>query len=188
MMQDLREACNKYTLAFCVFLLIPLGAVGAEETEPFKVENQWFTFQLQIRTREQLVAFYEGRGFGPKALQEIAGHCFVTVFIRNTGNQVVWLELKHWRLYTEFDPITRTERDQWRQIWQRSGTPLAHQATFGWTLLPEQRDLLPNETVGGNITLPAMDQPFTLEAEFYLGADRKAGHTKVKVENVQCKL
>ncbi len=187
MMRTPGKVYNKCRFGMIMSLLLPLYGYAAEPEETSKIQNEWFSLQVLSRAPEQMSAFYEGRGFDARARQEIRNRCFVTVLMRNTGTQVVWLDLSQWRFHTEFDPIPRITRAAWRATWQEIKLPLAHQATFGWTLLPEQRNLLPNESVGGNITLPEVEQPFTVEAIFALGQNRDAGQVTVKFENVQCK-
>ena len=79
-----------------------------------------------------------------------------------------------------------TSRAQWKQKWQQLEVPLSSQATFTWTLLPESRDLHPDEPVGGNITLQPMEIPFTVEAHFTTGEDQKGKPLMIKIENVRC--
>ncbi len=172
----------------CVLLSVTATATAADKPEPYAVDNQWFKLQLVPRSSEQMTAFYEGREFPEAARKIIAEHCFITVGMRNHGSQVVWLDLSQWRFFTDFGPVRRVSRDDWHTLWRQTQLPLAQQATFGWTLLPEQRNLLPSEPVGGNLTFIATEQPFTLEADFALGAKKDAGHIKVRIDNVQCNL
>lgn len=162
-------------------------AVETENADPYSIKNQWFTFRLISRSPEQMAAFYEGRGFSPVAIARIKKACFFTAVMRNHGAEVVWLELSRWKFQTEFGPVQRINRQQWQTYWNQDKVPLAQQATFGWTLFPETRNLQPSEPVGGNITLPLMDEPFTFSAEFHLGDQRKSGNIRITLENVQCK-
>jgi len=159
---------------------------AAKEENRYKVENQSIKFGLYPRTPEQMAAFYEGRGFPKKAIEATTQHCFITVGMRNLSKTMLWLDQSRWRIYNDQGTIARTSRDQWKQKWQQLDVPLANQATFTWTLLPETRDLHPDEPVGGNITLQATDQAFMVEAVFATGNDKKGKPLVIKIENVHC--
>ncbi|NOZ52856.1 MAG: hypothetical protein GXP08_06890 [Gammaproteobacteria bacterium] len=160
--------------------------IAAEAEKNYKFENKLIKFALFPRTPEQMAAFYEGRDFPKKAINVIRNACFITAGIRNLGNQKIWLNLIQWRFYSTEDEITRINRQKWVQDWQRLDIPLASQATFGWTLLPETRDLHQHEPVGGNITLLPSEHPFTVEAIFETGEQKNGKPLTVKIENVRC--
>jgi hypothetical protein len=67
------------------------------------------------------------------------------------------------------------------------GLSQAHQSTFGWTQLPESRDLRQFEHVGGNVAVEWKDQPFKLIATFKTGADKTGKSKTITVENLTCK-
>ena len=71
-------------------------------------------------------------------------------------------------------------------MWDEIGLPQASRSTFGWTQLPGERDLQPGEPVGGNVILPATDEPFTLMADFLTGKDSRAGMISARFENLHC--
>lgn len=137
------------------------------------------------RTREQMKAFYEGRGFPKQAIGAIAEACFMTVIVKNKTDDVLWLELDNWQVRDAAD-IKRLDRAYWKQRWESLNVPMSNQSTFGWTLLPERRDLRVDEGVGGNITVTYSKQPFTLNARFYLGADKQGGPHTVQLDQLQC--
>ena len=61
-----------------------------------------------------------------------------------------------------------------------------HQSTFGWTLLPEARDLRRDESVGGNVVISRQTKPFTLTMQFRTGSDKSGALKLIKFERVQC--
>lgn len=138
------------------------------------------------RTPNQMAAFYEARGFPKFALDAIRKTCFITVGIRNKGEDILWLDLTNWRFRSVDGEIHRLDRHYWKQEWIRLGLSQAHQSTFRWTLIPEQLDYRPQEREGGNIVLPRTGKPFTLEAEFRSGKDKRGSLIKLKFENLQC--
>jgi hypothetical protein len=142
--------------------------------------------KLSPRTPNQVAAFYEARGFPDAALERIRAACFVTVGLRNKTDKVVWLELARWRVTSATGTVRRITREDWAGTWQEVGVAAAQQSTFGWTLLPEGRDLRPDEPVGGNLTLVRTGEPFTLEAIFKTGPNRRDGEIQLRYENLQC--
>lgn len=146
-----------------IFLLCSTAAQAAEQ--PYAREG--LTFSISARTPEQLRAFYSARGFPDAMIQEIVKTCFLTVGIQNRRNDVVWLELANWRMTdANGQTVRRISRPEWNQRWEQLSVPYASRATFGWTQLPESRDLQPGEPVGGNIAVDAPASTFTLIAQF----------------------
>ena len=122
---------------------------------------------ISARSSEQIEAFYSARGFPPTALGALRDVCFFTVGIRNASEDIVWLELERFIVTDEAGKkIARISRPQWKKRLQALKVPLSSQSTFGWTQLPESRDLQPDEPVGGNFAVARRSQPFNLTAEF----------------------
>ena len=161
--------------------------VGAREMDwQFTGEQGGVRVRLAPHSPEQMAAFYEARGFPKPAIEAIRKACFVTTGVENETDQILWIELDRWRFYTPEGPVRRLSRADWAARWQALGLPRSNRATFGWTLLPEARDLWPQEPVGGNITLVPPKGPFTLEAHFRLGPDKGRGERVVRIEGVRC--
>jgi hypothetical protein len=142
--------------------------------------------RLVARTPEQLAAFYIGRGFKQDAIAKIQETCFITVIIKNKNIDVLWLELDNWLFTRNGQPIKRIDRNYWKQKWQEVNLPVNHQSTFGWTLLPEARDLRRDESVGGNVVIPRQTKPFDITMHFKTGADKSSAVKIISFENVQC--
>lgn len=172
------------TLACCL-----LAASTAAFEKPYRgpfIENDDMLFVLIPHTREQMAAFYEARGFPQNAIDRITATCFVTAHIENKSNRVIWLEVEHWMLSSNDREVRRLGADYWQQQWDEVRLPQANRSTFGWTQLPEVRDLQPHEPVGGNIVLPGSTTSFDLEARFFTGKDKRGGMLEVRFENVTC--
>lgn len=150
------------------------------------METKQIKMRVFPRTPAQMAAFYEGRGFPAAAIEQTRKYCFITVGMRNTGKSMIWLNLDAWRFYNQQGDIQRAGRNQWKQTWDSLHVPLASQATFNWTLLPDQRDLHPDEPAGGNITLQPTYEPFVVEATFATGEDKNGPPLVIKLENVRC--
>ena len=59
-------------------------------------------------------------------------------------------------------------------------------STFRWTLLPETLDYLPDEEEGGNVILPRVSGPITLNATFAT-ADKQLGPVfSIKFDKLYC--
>lgn len=171
-------------LAGCLWLG---PAASQTETRPVPaVESDGLYMLVRPSTPDQMAAFYEARGFPTAAIERLRRTCFVMAHIENRGREVIWLELKNWHFHTGRNEVRRLERGYWDGVWNEIGMPQASRATFGWTQLPEERDLQPGEPVGGNVILPATDEPFTLQADFLTGKDRRAGMIRARFENLHC--
>jgi hypothetical protein len=142
--------------------------------------------RVVMRTPDQLAAFYVGREFNRAAIDRILETCFVTPVIHNKRFDVLWLDLDEWRFNSGEHEIARIGRDYWPAQWREAGLPQAQQSTFGWTLMPEVRDLRLDEGVGGSVVLPMQSEPFTLTMRFPTGADRQGPVKTVVFENIQC--
>ena len=164
------------------------NASKARGDDSHRVEFENATLKLIVmpHTREQMKAFYEGRGFPEMAIKAVAEACFMTVVVKNKTKDILWLELDNWRFSSESTQVKRLDRSYWQQRWETLHIPLASRSTFGWTLLPEQRDLRADEGVGGNITMAFTTAPFALDARFYLGEDKHGGPVAVHLNKIQC--
>jgi hypothetical protein len=152
-----------------------------------EVEQDWVGFRLIPRTPDQVRAFYAGRGFPEEAIDLLAEHCFITVIIDNRSRDILWLDLGDWRFTANDLAPQRRDRSYWQDQWQGLGLPSANRATFGWTILPEVRDLYPTESVGGNLTLDKGVGPFSIEAHFPTGPNRKGVERVLRVDDVRCR-
>lgn len=162
-----------------------LAAAAAAAADRVTVDG--IALSAQARTREQLEAFYSARGLPPDAVAAIAQHCFVTIGIRNRRRDVAWLIPARWQfLDATGKPVARITRMQWQARWDELKVPSAARSAFNWTQLPEARDLQPDEPVGGNIALARSAAPFTLVAEFPIGARDAARVVRIRVPNLQC--
>ncbi|MGD2112359.1 MAG: hypothetical protein PVI50_03155 [Gammaproteobacteria bacterium] len=172
------------------------GAAGAPAAEPHwrdggpppgpYVENEQLFMFLRLLTPDQMAAFYEARGFPRQAIERIRNTCFVMAHIENRSDRTLWLDLNNWRFETASGEIRRLDTAYWDGVWVEIDMPRANRATFGWTQLPEVRDLQPGEPVGGNVVLPRTDESFTLKADFPTGDNRRKGLVHVSFRDLQC--
>ncbi len=168
-----------------LLLLFPCFSLAAEAL-PYEYEDEDIYMRLVIRTADQLSAFYLGREFPQAAVTEIMNHCFITPLLKNKTYEALWVEPNSWQLSRNGQTIKRIKRDYWKQKWQKTGLPLSHQSTFGWTLMPETRDLRLDEGVGGSIVIPRQSEPFTLKAHFNTQLDKLGQPKVVTYRNVSC--
>lgn len=171
-------------IAFLVSLLFAATTQVANAKPTY--ESDQLLINLSPRTPQQIAAFYEGRGFGEAMVEVLRQQCFITVFIENKTDDILWLDLDHWQFRNRNGTITRRDRQYWKARWQQMNIPLAHQSTFRWTLLPEQLGYLPDEREGGNIVLPRDALPFTIQARFDTGRERHGPPIHVTLDNLQC--
>lgn len=138
------------------------------------------------RSKIQLHAFYTGRKFNSAAIKEILKTCYVTAIIHNTSSDVLWLDLNDWEFNQQGIAIQRIKRDYWPPLWQKTDLEKAHQSTFEWTLMPDLRDLRPDESVGGSVVIPAQNQPFDLTINLAIGSERPGSVKSVQFKGLEC--
>ena len=169
----------------CLFLLLCWTPFTfAADT---RITRDGLDFYLSARTPEQTNAFYSARGLPLSAVQEIAKSCFLTVGLRNRRTDPLWLDLANWRFIDASGrEIKRISLPAWTARWQAMQIPLAAQATFGWTQLPETRDMQPDEDVGGNVPLVPPPGKFTLIARFATGVAGRGKPIEISVPGLTC--
>ena len=149
-------------------------------------EDEQLSVRVVLRTPDQLTAFYLGREFSRAAIGKILETCFVTPIVHNKTVDVLWLELDEWQFSRGDTIIPRINRDYWPDKWREVGLKQAHQSTFGWTLMPEVRDLRLDEGVGGSVVIPMQTEPFRLAMNFRTGADKQGPVKTVVFEDLTC--
>jgi len=174
------------TMALLILLCISSWTSLAADKKLLKYQDPQMHMQIFVRTPEQLNAFYLGRHFSQTAIDRILATCFITPIIKNKTYDLLWLELDNWQFSTEDGPVQRIKRDYWKKQWQEVGLQPAHQATFGWTLMPESRDLRVDEGVGGSVVIPMQTKPFTLTAHFKTGKDKTGKPKTIVFKEVSC--
>jgi len=149
-------------------------------------EDEQVSVRVVLRTPDQLTAFYLGREFSRAAIGKILETCFITPIVHNKTVDVLWLELDEWQFTQGDKVISRINRAYWPDKWREVGLPQAHQSTFGWTLMPEVRDLRLDEGVGGSVVIPMQTSPFRVTMKFPTGADKQGPVKTVVFEDLTC--
>ena len=177
---------ESFTLALLLFTVLIPQPVVTSGSNPLVYEDDEIFMRIVLRTPTQLSAFYQGREFNQAAIDEILKTCFITPIIKNKTLSVLWLELDQWRFSVDKQSIQRIKRDYWSARWREVDLPQAHQSTFGWTLMPEMRDLRLDESVGGSVVVPMQSRPVTLKARFRTGANRQGEPKTIVFEGITC--
>jgi hypothetical protein len=177
---------HRLPLLLAGLLWVGPAPARAESPPAPSVESDGLYMFVRLNTPDQMAAFYEARGFPHGAINRLRQTCFVMAHVENRSDKVIWLELKNWHFLTTQGEVRRLDPSYWKHVWDEIGLSQANRSTFGWTQLPEERDLQPGEPVGGNVILPSTDAPFTLQADFLTGKDRRAGMISVRFENLRC--
>jgi hypothetical protein len=168
-----------------LFILVAAAAATAA-SQPGVISTEDIELQFAPRTPNQLMSFYEARGF-PSAMTDILSRqCFVTVRIHNKSKTRIWHDLDRWRFFHNGRPLQREHRNYWLDKWRAMDMPLASISTFRWTLLPEALDYLPDEEEGGNIILPRVDGPISLTASFATGDDKQGKVITIEYSDLYC--
>lgn len=152
-----------------------------------KFENKIFRVAMTARTPQQMAAFYEARGFPKAMINEITQHCFITTYVKNKSEHVLWTDFKTWEFIHNGKPLARLDREHWKSVWQKMDAPMPSQSTFRWTLIPERLDYRPNEAEGGNIVLPRVTGPIQIKAHFvHLDGEKKGTELSVELPSIHC--
>ena len=153
---------------FSLLLLLWAPTLLAQDS---KLAREGIELYVSARTPEQIRAFYSARGMPEAALQELTQACFLTVGLHNRRQETLWLEPADWQFIdADGKPFKAISRQAWKARWTALNVPLAAQSTFGWTQLPESRDLFPEESVGGNVSIQPPQGAFSLIARFRTGS------------------
>ncbi len=182
---------NRIPISFIVFSLCLVVVTACEAKEKpgrIKFEDKHLIIRASTSTPEQIDAFYTGRGFSREAINEIKKTCFVTTMVKNKDYEVLWLIPDDWSFIdADGKHIKRITRLDWNKTWQSIGLKKAHQSTFGWTQLPESRDLRADEHAAGNLTIPWQDRAFKLAAVFRTKHDKSGETRTITLKGLQCK-
>jgi len=166
--------------------VLPVCADPVQQPTSPRYEDAQVSVRVVMRTSDQLTAFYLGREFNRAAIGKILETCFVTPIVQNKTLDVLWLELDEWQFSRGDTVIPRIKRDYWLDKWQEVKLPKSHQSTFGWTLMPEVRDLRLDEGAGGSVVIPMQTRPFRLAMNFRTGADKQGPVKTVVFEDLKC--
>jgi len=167
-------------------LLMAESVLAAPIRSNWVVENEYIKLEMIARTPEQMAAFYEARGFPKTAIRELGQMCFITTSLKNKSRDVIWMKLANWKFTGKQGPLKRFHRNELKARWQQIGLAQQYQSTFRWTLIPEVLDYRPDEREGGNIVLQRTDQPFSLQAQFIMGAEQDGKRLSVKIGDLRC--
>lgn len=169
------------------YLILLMCVASASYAADTRITREGLSFYLSVRTPEQTSAFYSARGLPLAAVQAIAKTCFLTVGLHNRGADIIWLDLATWRFIdANGRAITRISIPEWTTRLQAMQVPLAAQATFSWTQMPETRDMQPDESVGGNVPIVPPPGEFTLTAQFPTGVAGKGKPIVISVPGITC--
>ena len=164
---------------------VPGSEAPAQPLQPCYEDSQ-LSVRVVMRTSEQLTAFYLGREFNRAAIDKILETCIFTPIVHNKSVDVLWLELDEWQISQGDSVIPRIKRDYWPDKWREVELPQAHRSTFGWTLMPEVRDLRLDEGVGGSVVIPMQSTPFRVTMNFNTGTDKQGPVKTVVFEDLKC--
>ena len=150
------------------------------------LENDDLLVVLRPHLPESMAAFYEARGFPREAIDLITTTCFVTVHVENRSDTVIWMDLDEWQFTAAGKPLKRLDQAYWESQWDRIDLRQASRSTFGWTLLPQVRDLQPNEPVGGNIVFPVATGKLDMTLHLPTGDDRRGRLIILQFSDIPC--
>ncbi|MDH5692058.1 MAG: hypothetical protein OEZ47_03015 [Gammaproteobacteria bacterium] len=170
----------------CLFMMLYGSAsLSAEKSTQPEYEDEEVYARIVRRTPEQLRGFYLGREFSSAAVDKIVQSCLITPIIKNKKLEALWVDLDLWRFEGK-ERIQRLGREHWHKTWDELQLKQAHRSTFGWTLMPEVRDLRLDEGVGGSVVIPWQTGPFTLRMRFPTGLKREGPVKEIVFKDLTC--
>jgi len=162
------------------------AAAGAAATQPLSVSNEHIEIQFAPRTPDQMMSFYEARGFPPEMTNVLRHECFITVRIHNKSKEKIWHDLANWEFSHNGKALEREHRNYWLDKWRYMNMPQASISIFRWTLIPETLDYLPDEEEGGNIILPRVKGPISVKANFPSGDNKQGPEMTIEYNKLYC--
>ena len=139
-------------------------------------------------TPQQIGSFYEGREFKKAAVDKLTASCYVTVIIKNRSKDFLWVDIAKWEFSQNGRKIIQQDRAYWEKQWDKINLKQAQRSTFNLTLMPAERNLYPQEEVGGRIPIPMQNKAFTVVLNFPTGENKQGKIKTVTMDNVICKL
>lgn len=174
-----------HTQIYLFFILITIAAPAPAAAVRQTVDG--VELFVDPRTPAQLEGFYSARGLPPQAIEEIKHYCFITVGVHNHRDDVVWLLPDRWRITdARGRQLHRVARARWDARWQALNVAPAARSAFGWTQLPDARDLQTDEPVGGNFAIERPSGAFTLVAIFPIGSAKGTRSVRIPIEHLRC--
>ena len=166
--------------------ILVAAAIGTAASQPPVISTEDMEIQFVPRSPDQLMSFYEARGFPPEMIDILSKQCFITVRIHNKSDEKIWHDLGSWQFSHDGKPLKREHRNYWLDKSREMAMPLASISTFRWTLIPETLDYLPDEDEGGNIILPRVKGPITLKASFATGDHKQGDMIMIEYDKLYC--
>jgi len=167
-------------------LTLLAAAAGAATAQAPGISTEQIEIQFNPRSPNQLMSFYEARGFPAEMIDVLSQQCFITVRIHNKSKEVIWHDLANWQFSHNGQPLKREHRNYWLDKWHTMNMPQASISTFRWTLIPETLDYLPDEEEGGNIILPRVTGPISVTASFTTGDDKQGRVLNIEYDKLYC--
>ncbi len=147
MSKSLSSACPGVVLFFVLLLFGSASATTisrhdqtASGLQGWRVQDENIKIELNPLQKDQVRAFYLGRGFSEILTERIADSCVYQTVIENvsTPNRDTQLEvdLSDWRLNGKPDGVALRSKEEWIQEWTTSGASVASILAFKWATFP----------------------------------------------------
>lgn len=168
-----------------IFTILAAAAVATATQLP-GISTEDIEIQFNPRSPNQLMSFYEARGFPNEMIEILKHECFITIRIHNKSKNIIWHDLANWQFSHNGKPLKREHRNYWLDKWHSMNMPQASISTFRWTLIPETLDYLPDEAEGGNIILPRVNGPISVKARFATGDNKQGRILNIEYDKLYC--
>ena len=169
----------------------PLAGFATEQVvdpETGLVTWQTETAGIQVRltqiSPDQARAFYQARGFSPKATERYARECVFMTVVRNIGELPIQHNLANWRYVSAgLPPRAIRSKVAWEYLWKRQGVAESARIAFTWAQFPATQTFAPGDWNQGMTTYNVpRGGPFDLRFVWRAGSKIHSG----KLEQVRC--
>ena len=107
------------------------------------VQDETIKIELNPLLKDQVRAFYLGRGFSEQLTERIAQSCVYQTVIQNVSdegkNTLLDIDLSEWSIEGVDGLVQLIPKDRWIQEWAESGVSEASILAFRWATFPTQQ-------------------------------------------------
>lgn len=115
----------------------------ASGLQGWRIQDENIKIELNPLQKDQVRAFYLGRGFSKQLTERIAGSCVYQAVIENISNPELntqlEVDLSDWRLNDGLNELALRSKDEWIQEWTDSGASASAILAFKWATFPARQ-------------------------------------------------
>jgi hypothetical protein len=109
----------------------------------WRIQDENIKVELNPLLKDQVRAFYLGRGFSEALTERIAGACVYQTVIENVSDPeedtLLEVNLLDWRIISSFGPQALRSKEGWIGEWTAAGASATATLAFKWATFPMQQ-------------------------------------------------